>query len=260
MRRRAAAIALGLLLWASPAAATYSPPLTRVRIDAQRAEHTPSLVYASERRTTAATDLELSGWGGQYLGQFDFDFGFGFQVGAAAGYADVDGLVGRLALGGVDVETNGYWVGGQLRVYQMLYQSDVGDTGARPSAITAFVNLRTLFYDTSDRAAQVDLQFFNLTGGLGLMAEWSVHDYVSICPYAWITPGLVADLDYQVGASRFEADLGPTLRSPFLVGLDVWIYLFPNDWDSHLSLSVLGSFVDTEGDDTAIAAVVGYTF
>ena len=40
----------------------------------------------------------------------------------------------------------------------------------------------------------------------------------------------------------------------------MWIYLFPPNWDDHLSLSVLASLVDTDGDDKTIATVIGYTF
>ena len=106
MRRSALSVLLGAVAVLIPgaASATYSPPLTRVRIDADRVLHTPSVVYASERKTTAATDVELSGWGAQYLGQFEFDFGFGLQAGAAAGYAGVDGVIGRRAFGGLDVD------------------------------------------------------------------------------------------------------------------------------------------------------------
>lgn len=253
---------LGAAVAPTAAEATYSPPLTRVRIDRDQLSHTPNLVYASERKTTAATDLRLSGWGAQYIGQLELDFGFGLQLGAAVGYAGVDGTVGELAFGGLDVETSGLWVGGQLRVYQMLWKSSVDEAVERPSAITAFVNLRTLYYDTSGDGSgeQANLQFFTLTGGAGAMAEISVHDYVSLCPYAWITPGVTATLDYRVRGRDFDADLGVTLRNPLLVGLDVWIYPFPPNWQDHLSLSFLASLIDTEGDDRTIAAVLGYTF
>jgi len=256
------ALVAAVLLSAQVAQATYSPPLTRVRIDRDQRSHTPSLVYALEGKSTAATDLTLKAYGAQYLGQFEFDFGFGLQVGAALGYADVDGTVGQLALGGLAVNTGGIWVGGQLRAYQMLWKSEVDEAVARPSALTVFVNLRTLFYDTAggsepDRA---DLRFFTVTGGVGAMAELSVSDYVSICPYAWLTPGVTTQLDYRVRGLDFEANGGPSLRNPFLVGLDVWIYPFPPNWDDHISLSVLASLVDTEGSDRSFAGVIGYTF
>ncbi|MCB9651624.1 MAG: hypothetical protein H6730_34270 [Deltaproteobacteria bacterium] len=92
------------------------------------------------------------------------------------------------------------------------------------------------------------------------MAEFSISDYVSICPYAWLTPGLTSKLDYSVRDRDFDADIGFTFRNPFLFGIDVWIYLFPPNWDDHLSLSVLASLVDTDGDDKTIATVIGYTF
>ena len=243
------------------AAATYSPPLTEVRIDRDRLLHTPAVVYASDRRTTSATDLKLNGLGVQYIAQLEWDFGFGVQAGGSAGYARVGGDVGRLALGGVHVDTRGYWLGGQLRAYQMLYKSEVSE-GERPSAITAFVNIRTLYYNVSGSTSdgEASLRFLTVTGGLGAMAEFSISDYVSICPYAWLTPGLTSKLDYSVRDRDFDADIGFTFRNPFLFGIDVWIYLFPPNWDDHLSLSVLASLVDTDGDDKTIATVIGYTF
>jgi len=253
------ALLLGL---PSMAHATYSPPLTRVRIDANQLSHTPNLVYASERKTNAAADLELKGLGAQYILQLERDFGFGVQAGVAIGYADVDGTVGQLAFGGLPVETGGYWLGGQLRVYQMLWKSEVDEQVTRPSAVTAFLNVRTLFYDTSGDGSgeQADLRFFTVTGGLGAMAEISVSDYVSICPYAWLTPGVTAKLDYTVRNLDFDADVGLTLRNPLLVGVDVWIYPFPPNWQDHIALSILGSFIDTEGDDRTIAFSIGWTF
>ncbi|MEQ9499395.1 MAG: hypothetical protein RIT81_21095 [Deltaproteobacteria bacterium] len=242
------------------AEATYSPPLTRVRIDADRTLHTPSVLYASERKTTPATDVELKAWGAQYLGQFEFDSGFGLQIGAAAGLANVDGAVGgREAF---TVDTDGVWLGGQLRAYQMVWSSTVAE-GERPSALTAFVNLRTLYYDTrgTERGGgDADLSLFTLTGGIGLMAELSVSDYVSICPYAWLTPGVTARLDYTIRDQDFSVDGGFTLRNPLLVGVDVWVYLFPPNWEDHLSLSLLLSLLDTQGDDRTVATVIGYTF
>lgn len=261
MRRVTSLTFVALATWAPTAAeATYSPPLTHVRIDADRILHTPSVVYASERKTTAATDVELTGWGAQYLGQFEFASGFGFQVGAAAGYAGVDGAVGGRT--GTTLATDGYWLGGQLRAYQMVWSSATTDQ-ERPSALTAFVNLRTLFYETTGterNGGDADLRFFTLTGGIGAMAELSVNDYVSICPYAWLTPGVTSRLHYTVRGQQFDVDGGVTLRNPLLVGIDVWIYLFPPDWESHLSLSVLASLFDTQGDDRTVATVIGYTF
>lgn len=243
------------------AEATYSPPLTEVRIDADRVLHTPAVVFASDRRTTPATDLELKGVGVQYIAQLEWSFGFGLQAGATAGYARVAGDVGRLALGGLAVDTRGYWLGGQLRAYQMLWKSDAPE-GERPSALTAFINVRTLYYDVSGDTedGQAKLRFLTVTGGIGAMAELSISDYVSICPYAWLTPGLTSKLDYSVRGMDFDSDGGLTLRNPFLFGVDVWIYLFPPSWEDHLSLSVLASLVDTDGDDKTIATVIGYTF
>ena len=249
------------LLIPATASATYSPPLTRVRIDKNKSRHTPSLVYASERRTTAATDLELTGWGVQYLGQLEWEAGFGLQVGAAVGYAGVEGDVGIVNRAGIGVDTDGFWTGGQLRAYYMLYKSKVDEAVERPSAVTAFVNLRGLYYDTSsDEGEQADLRFFTLTGGVGAMAEFSLSKYISICPYAWLTPGVTSRLDYRVRGQDFAADFGLTLKNPLLVGIDLWVYLFPPNWGDHLSLSVITSLFDDNEDDQTIATVIGYTF
>ena len=253
---------------ATDASATYSPPLTEVRIDSQQYLHTPSIVYANERRTSPGTDVELAGWGLQYLGQFEFESGFGLLVGVAGGFGTVDGEVGRagvLAGGPAQVETDGFWLGGQLRAYQMVWKSKVDEAVERPSAITVFVNLRTLFYDMSSNTIQreaepAELEFFTLTGGAGFMAEWSITDYFSICPYAWVTPGVLTQLDYEVRGQKIDADQGFSMRNPFLVGIDFWLYTVPPNWTDHFSLSVLGSFVDFDGDDQAIAVVLGYTF
>lgn len=252
-----------LLSVASPrlASATYSPPLTEVRIHRDRLVHTPGVVYASDRRTTPATDLRLGGFGVQYIAQLEWASGFGVQAGASIGLAQVGGEVGRLALGGVQVDTRGYWLGGQLRAYQMLWESEALE-GERPSAVTAFINVRSLYYDVSGDLpdGQAHLRFLTVTGGLGAMAELSLTDHLSLCPYAWLTPGIRSRLDYTVRDRDFDSDIGLTLRSPFLFGIDLWIYLDPTNWEQHLSLSVLASVVDTQGEDRTIATVIGYTF
>ena len=258
-------VTLGCTLGAvSNAWATYSAPLTEVRIDETKYLHTPSIVRASERRTIPGIDVDLSGWGLQYLGQFEWSTGFGILVGVAGGFGQLEGNVGigDLGISGAPIDTDGFWVGGQLRAYHMLWKSDVDIAVNRPSAVTAFINLRTLYYDMSsdNPRTPADVKFFTLTGGLGAMAEWSISDYVSICPYAWLTPGVSSRFDYTVGGADFLASEGFTLRNPLLVGIDVWIYTFPPNWTDHIALSVLGSFIDTEGDDQTISFVIGYTF
>ena len=84
-------IASALLLAPASAFATYSPPLTEVRIDRDVVVHTPSLVYANEDRSSSTTDLTLEGYGAQYVGQFEWSSGYGLQVGLAAGAGSVDG-------------------------------------------------------------------------------------------------------------------------------------------------------------------------
>ena len=175
---------------ASDAWATYSAPLTEVRIEETKYLHTPSIVRAAEQRSTSATDIDLSGWGAQYLGQYEWDFGFGLLVGVAGGYAEVDGLVGtegQLGEAPVEVDTEGYWLGAQLRAYQMVWRSNVDIEVERPSALTLFVNVRTLFYDTSGQAVDqrsARLRFFTLTGGNrrdGRVVDQRLHLDLSLC-------------------------------------------------------------------------------
>ncbi len=239
----------------------YSPPLTEVRIDRDVTVHSPSLVYVSENRTTVDTDLRLSGFGAQYIGQFEWSSGYGLQVGAAIGPGQVDGSI--VGDDGLSLDTSGFWVAGQLRAYKMVWKSEVDESEERPSALTLFVNLRGFHYsmEGSENSESVELSFSTLTGGVGAMAEISVSDYISVCPYAWLTPGVASRLDVRAtGRDPLIVDGGPTLRNPFLVGVDIWIYTSPPNWNDHVSLSILGSFIDTEGDDRTIAAVVSYTF
>ena len=145
----------------------------------------------------------------------------------------------------------------------MVWKSEVDEAIERPSALTLFVNVRGFYYKMSSTVDNepLDLTFSTISGGIGAMAEFSLNDYISICPYAWLTPGVHSRLEAQVpGGAPFILDGGPTLRNPFLVGVDLWIYTSPPQWDDHISLSVLGSFVDTEGDDRTVAVVIGYTF
>lgn len=248
------------------ALATYSPPLTEVRIDEDKYLHTPSIVAAGERRTTFGTDVELTGYGVQYLGQFEWSSGFGLLVGVAGGYGTVEGDLGRNGVLSdglpAEVETDGYWLGGQLRAYYMLGTWTMDERVERPSAITAFVNVRSLYYDMEGEknGEFADLEFIAVTGGVGAMVELSINDYISICPYAWLTPGVLQRLDYNVRGENLISNQNFTMRNPFLVGIDVWVYTTPPNWTDHFSLSVLGSFVDTDGDDQAIAVVAGYTF
>ena len=256
--RRLIAIA-ALVTVPAPAYAAYSPPLTEVRIDRDVIVHTPSLVYVTDQRTSSTTDLELTGYGAQYIGQFEWTSGYGLQIGASIGPGSVDGTVSRTDP--IAVDTSGFWVGGQLRAYKMLWKSEVDEAVERPSAITAFVNVRALYYQMSGTKEQrVDLNFSTVTGGIGAMAEISLGDYISLCPYAWLTPGVSSRLDFDAETESFVNNGGPTLRTPFLIGIDLWVYPFPPVWDAHISLSVLASLVDTEGDNQTFAAVVGYTF
>ncbi len=236
------------------ATATYSPPLTRVRIDQDQLTHTPSVLLASERHAESLLDVNLFGVGGQYVGQLEWKSGFGLQLGAALGGASFSGQ-----LRGATLDASGFFAGGQARAYYMLYS---GGGGERPHALTAFVNLRALYYRGSAGGPNpIDLESFALSGGLGLMGELAVLPWVSICPYAWLTPGFSSSLDYGLGRDRFSVKSGVGLRSPFLFGVDVWIYPFGGASESHLSLSAIAALFDTSGlGSRVISGAIGYTF
>lgn len=251
-----------LLLGSSTAHAAYSPPLIRVRIDEDRTRHAPSILRASEDKTGTLSSVSFSPWGLQYVGQFEWASGLGLQLGAAAGGVDISGTVRFPGGEAFDLVGSGYFLGGQARAYQMLWKS-TADAGQRPHALTAFVNVRGLFYHTEDRRRADALTFESLaiSGGLGAMAEISVSRYVSVCPYGWITPTLAGRLSYDVAGLSVDSRRGPGIRQPFVVGVDVWLYLFPPNWDDHIALSALFSWIDVEdkGNQT-FAGVLGYTF
>jgi hypothetical protein len=253
--RAAAAVAIGLMSIAPAAEATYSPPLNRVRIDRDRSNHSPMLLWADEERSFVAGGFELGVLGAQYLGQLEWESGFGIQAGLAIGRVGLQGTLRSVAF-----DAGGVFTGGQLRVYQMLWS---GGEGARPHALTAFVNLRAVYYfaeDAAGRSDRITLELFNLTGGVGLMAELSLFPWLSFCPYAWLTPGVTSTLAYDLGGSRFDADGGPNLRTPLLFGADLWIYPLGVRDDAHFSLSVLASLIDTSGDgNRLVSGVLGYT-
>lgn len=240
-----ALLLLCLVASPGPAHATYSPPLTRVRIDQDQLTHTPSVLLASERHAESLLDVNLFGVGGQYVGQLEWKNGFGLQLGAAVGGASFSGQ-----LRGATLDASGFFAGGQARAYYMLLS---GGAGERPHALTAFVNLRALYYrGSAGGPSPVELESFALTGGLGLMGELAVLPWASICPYAWL---------YGLGRDRFSVNSGVGLRSPFLFGVDVWIYPFGGSSDSHLSLSAIAALFDTSGlGSRVISGAIGYTF
>jgi hypothetical protein len=247
------------------AEASYSPPLTRVRIDENLTHHTPSIVIAQQTFVSDPISLDLNVTGLQYLGQFERDSGLGFQLGLAGGYANLTGNFSKLSSilpKGSLIDAKGSFVGWQLRSYYMLWKSKA-ESQKRPHAITGFLNVRGVYYDTDDANAwvPVNLRSNTVTGGIGAMAEFSIHDYISICPYGWITPHFYTKLRYGTDSLPFERIEKPHLRNPLLLGIDVWIYPFPPNWHDHISLSILGSFIDTEDrGEKFFAGVIGYTF
>lgn len=266
----------------SEALATYSPPLTHVRINSNYQRHNISWVTASMDRSDVldglGIDFELAGMGAQYLLQIERDWGFGLQFGVAGGPTDVDvDTITSAGLGGslTDLSTQGLWLGGQFRAYYMLWQSTPADEGRRPSALTAFVNLRGLYYQTqgardadpeptstSPTDGSVLFDFRTVTGGIGVMAEISLSSYLSFAPYAWITPDIYSEFNYAIGQRARGGIEGLGLDRPLLFGADFWLYPDPSDWDRHISLSIIASLIDTRenGNDRTIVGVIGYTF
>ena len=259
-------IALSILTFdPSISNASYSPPLTRVRIDQTRLHHTPSYVFASQTTATNSLDINLMVNGLQYLGQFESRQGYGIQLGATLGTSEITGTFNNLSdLFGQDlsVSANGILFGWQARAYYMLWESEASEN-QRPHAFTSFINVRGLIYDAEERGNRQTLQFRSnsVSAGIGAMAEFSIHEYVSICPYAWLTPNLNTSLTYGTQNVQFDSSRSFNLRNPLIAGVDIWIYPFPDNWEDHISLSFLGSFIDTEDKgENLFAGVIGYTF
>lgn len=263
---RAALATIGAMtaLLAAPAEAAYTPPLTRVRIDRFRLTHTPSIVYARDVKQGVLLETQLAVLGGQYVGQLETEAGFGVQVGVSLAWAQVDAdLLARPSPSPI-FQGSGVFLGGQLRLYQMLWSGWFSDGGGRPHAVTAFVNLRATRYSSSDTRDLGDrtAEQSQVSAGVGLMAELALGDHVSLCPYAWFSPGLFAMTRYaDRGTPIAEEEKGPNLRQPLRVGADVWLYWGGAETEAHLSLSVIASLIDTEGlGNQEVSGVVGYTF
>lgn len=255
-KRAALAVAAGVAALAGPAAATYSPPLTRVRIDADRVTHSPELVFASDLRGESTFVADARVIGAQYILQLEWAEGFGLQAGAALAHAGVD-----VTLDGAPDPRGGrdaLFVGSQLRAYAMLWSSPAS---GRAHALTAFVNLRLAHYFAPDGL----LTSTTLGAGAGGMAELVLGEHLSVCPYAWFTPGLYSRYSFQVderpGSPRRSSEAGPGLKTPLQFGLDVWIYPAGSRSDQHLSLSVIASLIDTSANGSrTVSGVVGWTF
>lgn len=254
MRGWTALITMAGALTATAAEATYSPPLTRVRIDEDRVTHTPELMLASDLRAEATFRADARVLGAQYLLQLERATGWGLQLGAAVGHASVDVNAGAERFDGVDA----LFLGGQARGYLTLWS---GGGDRRPHALTAFVNLRVAHY----RAPDGTLTATALGAGLGAMAELSLTDHVSLCPYAWLTPGLFSSYTFSgvggAGPIDRASEAGPGLRTPLQFGLDVWLYPFGAASADHLSLSVIASLIDTsDRGSRTVSGVLGWTF
>lgn len=249
---------------ARPAAATYSPPLTRVRIDADRVTHTPELVLAFDRRDEATFRADAQVVGLQYILQIEREAGFGVQLGAAIGQASV-ALTVASGLSPAGPEPSALFAGAQARFYAMLWSHPYA---GRAHALTGFVNLRFAHYSTLSDQEAFQISNTTISAGVGAMAELVLGEYVSVCPYAWLSPGLyshyaVSELltGIRGGPARFERDAGPGFRTPLQLGLDVWIYVRGAQSDQHLSLSVIASMIDTSDQSSrALAGVIGWTF
>lgn len=244
------------------ASASYSAPLTRVLIDRDRATHTPSLFYASDLKTGVRLKSDLDTWGLQYVAQLEWANGWGLQLGAAAAYMDADfwtdaRLVGR---------AHGWLAGAQARGYKMVWSGDSGNE--HPHALTVFTNLRLVTYDGSGTkrvvvgdAERIEVSSLSISAGLGAMMEISIVSWLSVCPYAWISPSFKQDTRYSSAVDGPVEDSATlSLRQPLRTGVDVWIYPFPGQED-HLSVSAIASLIDTEGQgNKELSIVVSYSF
>jgi hypothetical protein len=273
MNTRLAGVALvASLLLPSLAHATYSAPLMRVRVDADLMTHTPSVLYASALAFSATAELDLRVTGAQYIFEKEWNSGWGLQAGLALGWAHVstEQWGGPWQNARVAATGDGFFVGGQLRAYRMLWSGFFLDSRKagrdRPHAITAFINLRGIFYNASgdvDGSASGAFSgaFGALSAGLGVMAEFALGNYVSLLPYAWFSPALYARNSYDIAGQERTVSKGPSVRQPIRVGVDAWVYPWGASNEDHVALSAIASLIDTEGrGNQEFSFVLGYTF
>jgi hypothetical protein len=252
---RSAPLALLLIaITPAPALATYSAPLTRVRIDRDRASHTPSILYAIDDKSRR---LGLRAIAGQYVGQIEYAEGYGAQLTLALGFGEL--YRGRPTIEPLGlVPPTGFLAGGQLRLYAMLW-SGGGADDRHPHAVTAFVNGRVTYYGLSAEwpGGTAEYFSFSVVGEAGLMMELAILPWLSLCPFASFTPTFVDNFDLP---DRIERR-GPSFRQPLLFGADLWIYPLPSTWEGHFSLTFLASLLDTTDEGgRIISGVLGYTF
>lgn len=266
-------VCLAILLLGNTSHATYSAPLMRVRVDANLITQTPSLTYASSLAFGTDSELDLRVTGAQYILEKEWQSGWGLQFGAALGWAHVtteqwgSPWSSRLSATG-----NGLFVGAQLRAYRMLWSgffTSAGKAGKdRPHAVTAFINLRGIFYTASGdfkggsgAATDFSGNFAALSAGLGLMAELVVSNCFSILPYAWFAPALWKRNAYDFASTEKIVTAGPSVRQPIRVGIDAWVYPWGATKEDHVALSAIASLIDTQGKgNQEFSLVLGYTF
>ncbi|MBI4815953.1 MAG: hypothetical protein HY791_06840 [Deltaproteobacteria bacterium] len=265
MRRLIPFVALSAL--ASSSYASYTPPLYRVRIDQDLRTHSPSLFYAATDRDSQQLTLGLQAIGAQYVFEQEWSRGLGVQAAASVAHARL-----TATFGAVDGEQAiGYALGGQVRAFHMIWSSNEDaewdkDGEPRPHALTAFVNVRGFGYSATGRARGLpDFRADHLviSGGIGAMAELVVAPWLSICPYAWFSPTLYTSTSYRVeGGADNRVAAGAGVTQPLRAGLDVWIYPFGVDSESHLSLSAISSLFDTDEASDAVETsfVLSYSF
>ncbi len=264
------------LAWPASAGATYSAPLMRVRVDQRVSTHTPALLFSSALGFSASEELDLKVTGAQYIFEREWASGWGLQLGAALGWARLSAKLTSPAWATPHApQGDGVLVGGQLRVYKMLWSGFLSSRGVkgqdRPHALTAFVNLRSIFYTTSGSYApgtgygasswSFSGSFFSLSAGVGLMAELAVANYLSILPYLWFSPSLARRDAYSLGSVETTTTAGPAVREPLRFGLDLWLYTKGARSEDHATLSVIASLIDTQGrGNRELSAVLSYTF
>jgi hypothetical protein len=267
MRRAAAsAVAASLMTFCvSEADAAYSAPLIQVRVDQDRIDQAPSLLYASDNFKDDAFGRTAKITGAQYMVQVDRRSGWGVQAALSLGWAEVS----LNPSAGEPVDGTGPFVGGQLRAYAQLYNAVLFPRlGARSSWVTGFMNLRAIAYDVhqggSDANGAIDRagREAQLGGGIGAMAEIAFGSVVSVCPYAWFSPSLFRFQRYSDhGVTELEFRQGFEATQPVRVGIDVWIYRHGIESDDHVSLSAIASLIDTTGrGNQELSTVLSYVF
>jgi hypothetical protein len=264
--RPAALLALLVLAVPRPAAAVYSAPLTRVRIEADRTENTPALLYLRDS-TGGDHSIDTTGYGAQYVLQTEWASGFGLQLTGLLGRAEVTVHPPHLGTATVVGTGTGLLAGGQVRAYHDLWHGAAG--GGRPSALTGFVNLRYARWSASGSvplgtSTSAVLSFSNSvwSAGAGLMAELVLGDHLSLCPYAWFSPVLDHRRSLRI-PSTVDEELAKhiELNRPLRVGVDVWLYPSGLTSDSHAALSAIASLIDTSGSGgQELSIVLSYTF